>query len=65
MTNREIEWVFYYTDSEYGVYNLYDIRQCSNPKRTKPAKELMQMLERNKCYTCGYMSLEKWEEIQK
>lgn len=65
MKNQEIKWVFHYTDSEHGAYKLYDIRQCSNPKRTKPAKELMKMLERNECYTCGYMSLEKWEEIKK
>ena len=60
---QSIKWVFYYTESEDGNYKLYDTKECINPKRTKQAKELMAMLENNECYTCGYMSLEGWNQL--
>ena len=63
MRKQAIKWAFHYTLGENGEYKLYDIKECINPKRTKQAKELMAMLENNEVYTCGYMSLDGWNEL--
>ena len=59
---RKIQWVFHYTTEEGAEYQIYAVKEAAAPKRTKEAKELMRMLENNKVYTCGYMSLEHWNK---
>jgi hypothetical protein len=62
MRKQSIKWAFHYTETENGEYKLYDVKECINPKSTKQAKELMNMLNNDECYTCGYMSLETWNQ---